>query len=59
MAHLGTSPTRLAVTAVGPPDPRTAVQRLRRSFFDLHLRHRDDHLLDKPTPRYLEILFVG
>ncbi|WP_207400710.1 alpha/beta hydrolase family protein [Actinomadura roseirufa] len=28
------------------------------SFFDLHLRHRDDHLLSGPSPRYPEITFV-
>jgi predicted dienelactone hydrolase len=29
-----------------------------RAFFDLHLRHRDNHLLSKPSPRYPEIEFV-
>ncbi|WP_242906215.1 alpha/beta hydrolase family protein [Actinomadura terrae] len=28
------------------------------AFFDLHLRHRDDHLLSGPSPRYPEIQFV-
>lgn len=28
------------------------------SFFDRWLRHRDDHLLDGPSPRYPEVAFV-
>ncbi|TDD89266.1 alpha/beta hydrolase family protein [Actinomadura rubrisoli] len=28
------------------------------AFFDLHLRHRDDHLLSKPSPKYPEIEFI-
>jgi hypothetical protein len=28
------------------------------AFFDLHLRHHDNHLLSKPSPRYPEIEFV-
>jgi len=28
------------------------------AFFELHLRHRDDHLLDGPSRRYPEIEFV-
>jgi hypothetical protein len=28
------------------------------AFFDLHLRHRNDHLLEGPSPQYPEIEFV-
>ncbi len=46
---------------VGTIDPVRAVAAERAylvAFFDLHLRHRDDHLLDGPSPRYPEIAFV-
>ncbi|GAA4227544.1 lipase [Actinomadura meridiana] len=29
-----------------------------RAFFDLHLRHRDNHLFSGPSPRYPEIEFI-
>jgi dienelactone hydrolase len=41
------------------PDRSIAAQRAYvAAFFDLHLRHRDDHLLDGPSPAYPEIGFV-
>jgi dienelactone hydrolase len=41
------------------PDRSIAAQRAYvAAFFELHLRHRDDHLLDGPSPAYPEIEFV-
>jgi Platelet-activating factor acetylhydrolase, isoform II len=41
------------------PDRSIAAQRAYiAAFFDLHLRHRDNHLLDGPSPAYPEIEFV-
>jgi dienelactone hydrolase len=41
------------------PDRSIAAQRAYiAAFFDLHLRDRDDHLLDGPSPQYPEIEFV-
>jgi dienelactone hydrolase len=41
------------------PDRSIAAQRAYiAAFFDLHLRHRDDDLLDGPSPAYPEIEFV-
>ena len=41
------------------PDRSIAAQRAYlAAFFDLHLRHRDNHLLDGPSPGYPEIEFV-
>jgi Platelet-activating factor acetylhydrolase, isoform II len=55
----------LPPTTLGPsigtidPDRSIAAQRAYvASFFDLYLRHRDDHLLDGPSPAYPEIEFV-
>ncbi|HEY7483552.1 MAG TPA: lipase [Streptosporangiaceae bacterium] len=36
----------------------TAERAYLNAFFDLHLRHHDDHLLSKPSPRYPEIEFM-
>jgi dienelactone hydrolase len=41
------------------PDRSIAAQRAYvAAFFDLHLRQRDNHLLDAPSPAYPEIEFV-
>jgi len=40
--------------------PKTAVTDERaylRAFFDKYLRHRDNHLLDGPSPRFPDIQF--
>ncbi|KAA9156974.1 Tat pathway signal protein [Amycolatopsis acidicola] len=47
---------------IGPLDPATAVRTQRAyvaSFFDRFLRHRDNHLLDGPSPRYPDMAFVA
>ncbi len=47
---------------LGTLDPATAVRTQRAyvaSFFDRWLRDRNDHLLDGPSPRYPEMVFVG
>jgi predicted dienelactone hydrolase len=47
--------------AIGTLDPWRAVRAERRyvrAFFDLQLRHQDDHLFSGPSPRYPEIQFV-
>lgn len=47
--------------AIGTITPTRAIAALRaytRSFFDRWLRHRDDHLLDGPSPHYPEVAFV-
>lgn len=42
-----------------PADRAIAAQRAYlTAFFDLHLRHRDGHLLSGPSPRFPEITFV-
>jgi hypothetical protein len=52
-------PRPSAVRAVFDPDRSIAAQRAYiAAFFDLHLRHRDDDLLDGPSPAYPEIEFV-
>jgi predicted dienelactone hydrolase len=46
---------------IGTLDPRRAVRVERvyvRAFFDLHLRHQDDHLFSGTSPCYPEIQFV-
>jgi predicted dienelactone hydrolase len=46
---------------IGTIDPRRSVLNQRAyvtAFFDLHLRHRDNHLLDGPSPRFPEMRFV-
>ena len=46
---------------IGTIDPHRSVANQRAyvtAFFDLHLRHRDNHLLDHPSPRYPEMEFV-
>lgn len=56
---LGLTPDQLAAT-VGTINPKTAVTDERdylRAFFDKYLRHRDNHLLDGPSPRFPDIQF--
>jgi hypothetical protein len=54
--------TEYVVPAIGTIDPARAVSAERTyiaSFFDLHLRGRNDHLLDKPSSQYPEVQFLG
>jgi len=47
--------------SVGTIDPTRSFAAQRAylgSFLDLHLRHRDNHLLDAPSGRYPEAQFV-
>ncbi|MDX2968397.1 hypothetical protein PWY87_25635 [Kribbella solani] len=47
--------------AVGTIDADRAVAAERAylgAFFELHLRHRDQHLLSQPSRRYPEIEFI-
>jgi hypothetical protein len=56
---LGLTPDQVAAL-VGTIAPRTAVTDERayiRAFFDKYLRHRDNHLLDGPSPRFPDISF--
>jgi hypothetical protein len=49
------------VPIIGTIDPDRSIAAQRAyigEFFDLHLRDRDDHLLDRPTRRYPEIQFI-
>ena len=46
---------------IGTIDPHRSVVNQRayvRAFFDLHLRHRCRHLLDRPSPRFPEMQFL-
>jgi alpha-beta hydrolase superfamily lysophospholipase len=48
-------------TAIGTINADRAIAAERAylgAFFDLHLRHHDDHLLSGPSPRYPQIEFV-
>lgn len=54
-------PRDVVEAAIGTTDPDRAVAAVRAyvtSFFDRWLRCRDDHLLDGPSPRYPEVVFV-
>jgi predicted dienelactone hydrolase len=54
-------PPDLVVQLLGTIDPARAIATVRaylRAFFDLHLRHRDRHLLDGPSPRFPDIDFL-
>ncbi|WP_242882246.1 alpha/beta hydrolase family protein [Actinomadura litoris] len=52
------------IQTIGTDDPSRAARALDAeravvgSFFDLQLRHRDDHLLDGPTPRFPDLRFI-
>jgi predicted dienelactone hydrolase len=57
--ELSLTPDQVAAT-IGTIAPKTAVTDERvyiRAFFDKYLRHRDNHLLDGPSPRYPDIQF--
>ncbi|MFJ6837349.1 alpha/beta hydrolase family protein [Streptomyces sp. NPDC091209] len=57
---LGLTPSQVT-QAIGTLDPRHAIHAQRdyvRAFFDLHLRHLDNHLLRRPSPRYPQIRFL-
>ena len=46
---------------VGTIDPHRSIINQRAyvtAFFDTHLRHRDSHLLDHPSPRFPEMQFL-
>ncbi|WP_067828167.1 alpha/beta hydrolase family protein [Actinomadura kijaniata] len=61
MVRAGVTPKEFGAALVGTIDPARsfAVQGAYvRSFFDLHLRKRDDHLLDGPSPRFPEVRFL-
>ena len=56
---LGLTPGQI-VAAIGTISPRTAVIDERAyigAFFGTYLRHRDNHLLDGPSPRFPDISF--
>jgi dienelactone hydrolase len=57
---LGLTPARLA-TLIGTIDPARAIaveSTYVDAFFDQHLRHHSEHLLDGPSPRFPEMVFV-
>lgn len=57
---LGLTPTQLT-TKVGTIDPARAItveSTYVDAFFDQHLRHDPRHLLDGPSPRFPEIVFM-
>lgn len=49
----------LFIGTVDPARSLTAQHDYLTAFFDLHLRGRDNGLLDGPSPRYPEIKFAG
>ncbi|CCH31537.1 hypothetical protein ABZ816_04565 [Actinosynnema sp. NPDC047251] len=54
-------PTDHFAPALGTADPASVLAARRtylRAFFDLHLRGRDHHLLDAPSPRHRVVRFV-
>jgi hypothetical protein len=58
-AQLGLTPAQVAAD-LGTIRPRTAVTDERvylEAFFGRYLRHRDNHLLDGPSPRFPDITF--
>ena len=47
--------------AIGTIDPHRSIVNQRAyitAFFDTHVRHRDSHLLDHPSPRFPEMQFL-
>jgi predicted dienelactone hydrolase len=57
---LGLTPTQLA-TIIGTINPARAItveSAYLDAFFGQHLRHRPGHLLDSPSPRFPEMVFV-
>ncbi|TCO65849.1 alpha/beta hydrolase family protein [Actinocrispum wychmicini] len=56
---MGLTPVQLAAI-IGTIDPARAIKVQSSyvdAFFELHLRHHDEHLLDGPSPRFPEMLF--
>jgi predicted dienelactone hydrolase len=54
-------PDALVTAAIGTVDPERIVNSLRSyvpAFFDQHLRHRPQRLLDGPSPRHPDVTFV-
>jgi alpha-beta hydrolase superfamily lysophospholipase len=54
-------PPETVQQAVGTIDPHRSIKNQRAyltAFFDTHLRHRDGHLLDHPSPRFPEMQFI-
>ena len=57
---LGLTPSQVT-QAIGALDPYRAIHAQRdyvRAFFDLHLRHHDNHLLQAASSRYPQIRFI-
>ncbi|MFG2881299.1 alpha/beta hydrolase family protein [Streptomyces sp. NPDC048297] len=57
---LGLTPSQVT-QAIGALAPHRAIHAQRdyvRAFFDLHLRHLDNHLLQRPSARYPQIRFI-
>ncbi|MEU8587460.1 lipase [Streptomyces sp. NPDC048664] len=57
---LGLTPSQVK-QAIGALAPHRAIHAQRdyvRAFFDLHLRHLDNHLLQRPSPRYPQVRFI-
>jgi len=57
---LGLTPTKLA-NDIGTINPARAIRAESTyvdAFFDLHLRHHPEHLLNGPSPRFPEMVFV-
>jgi predicted dienelactone hydrolase len=55
-------PDGLLAATIGTVDPRRSIAAQRAylvAFFDLHLRHRPQPLLDGPSPRHPDVVFVG
>jgi hypothetical protein len=54
-------PPEVVQQLIGTIDPRRSIINQRAyvtAFFDLHLRHKDRHLLDRPSPRFPEMQFL-
>ncbi|MGY0231887.1 alpha/beta hydrolase family protein [Longispora urticae] len=62
LARIADVPVERVAEVYGPIDGRRAVAVARAyvgAFFDLHLRQRNGHLFDGPSPRYPEVTFVS
>jgi hypothetical protein len=58
-AAIGLTPAQLAAD-IGTIDPARAItveSTYVDAFFDQHLRHHPEHLLDGPAPRFPEMVF--
>jgi predicted dienelactone hydrolase len=56
---MGLTPAQLAaiIGTIDPPRAITVESTYVDAFFDLNLRHHDEHLLDGPSPQFPEMLF--